>query len=451
MGIGAVSGLRQWIKARGLSLSDGDPVSSATDASGNGFHGTASGSQRPIFRTNILNGQPAFEFDGDGQWFNTGDHSSLTECEVFAVVKIDNDPPGTNEFGAQTGLWNYSTGDVTHYPYVTGDIYEGFGSNARYFVGNPTPSLSSQFRIINIWSATNDWAYNLDGINLFSTGTNTVGLDSSCNLGYSTGGNYFLDGKITEFVLFDHKLSASDRASVVAELNSVYFGIETEIYADAGAPDLTFTVPAGVTSIFVENFGAGGPGAADDFGGGGGGGGAYAAATLSVTPFDIYNLYVGAGGIGNTSGEASDFGDGTVVAVGGQDGKSGGAGGSSGSCVGDVAYSGGNGGVRSGGTGGGGGGSSAGTSGDGNNGSDSTTTTGGAGGTAPTGGYAGGAGGNDTSVDAIQGDAPGGGGGGAGTSTSSASGERGEIRITYTPAGGSIPVFRHHYVNQGMM
>src|SRR6188768_1046214 len=61
----------------------------------------------------------------------------------------------------------------------------------------------------------------------------------------------------------------------------------------------TFTVPAGVTSISVEVWGAGGAGGGatgNPGAGGGGAGGAYAKNTFTVTPGTSYIINVGNGG-----------------------------------------------------------------------------------------------------------------------------------------------------------
>jgi hypothetical protein len=47
-------------------LADGNPVSAWLDSSGNGNHGSQSGSARPIFKTNILNGKPIVRFTTAG-------------------------------------------------------------------------------------------------------------------------------------------------------------------------------------------------------------------------------------------------------------------------------------------------------------------------------------------------------------------------------------------------
>src|SRR5665647_2241495 len=58
----------------------------------------------------------------------------------------------------------------------------------------------------------------------------------------------------------------------------------------------TCTVPAGVTSIFIEAWGAGGGGDKGPAVGGGGGGGSYCAGTFAVAPLATLTVTTGAGG-----------------------------------------------------------------------------------------------------------------------------------------------------------
>ncbi len=78
-----------------------------------------------------------------------------------------------------------------------------------------------------------------------------------------------------------------------------------QVYTTQGAS--TFTVPSGVTSITVKLWGAGGGGGAGGSAaaGGAGGGGGSATGTITVTPGETLNVYVGGGGAAgtrNTSG-----------------------------------------------------------------------------------------------------------------------------------------------------
>ncbi|MFB9110503.1 T9SS sorting signal type C domain-containing protein [Flavobacterium gyeonganense] len=215
-----------------------------------------------------------------------------------------------------------------------------------------------------------------------------------------------------------------------------------------------FKIPAGVTTLNVECWGAGGAGGGvynlvSLFGGGGGGGGAYSkVSTFAVTPAASLSYKVGAGGAGvngadGQDGESTNFS--TVTANGGSGGKHGntanGAGGAR------ALASTGTGTYYSGGAGAlartilvtvlssGGGGGSAGTAANGNN--ASTNLLDANGGAAVTGGGAGASGmtlvggGNGNN-----GSSPGGGGGGAlgllNSNFRGGNGGNGQIKINYT-------------------
>ncbi len=244
----------------------------------------------------------------------------------------------------------------------------------------------------------------------------------------------------------------------------------------------TYTVPAGVTSIIISCWGAGGGSgyaiAASKYdASGGGGGGAFSQSTFTVTPGQVLNITVGAGGtagtflfgvnagtggtssVTNTTGptvsiSANGGGPGSSLAFGSTNGAfgTGGAGGTAGSgyCI---AYAGGKGaaGARSttlgvGGAGGGG----AGSGGAGGNGTAGTTggagtnSTGGTG--AGTGIYGGGNGAGaivtTTYLAGVAGNAPGGGAAGAVSNTlnsqNGAAGGAGQVIINPTIAPTSL-------------
>ena len=201
----------------------------------------------------------------------------------------------------------------------------------------------------------------------------------------------------------------------------------------------TWTCPAGVTSVQVEGYGAGGgplnPGYKDP-NAYGAGGGAYSKLNAFVsTPGNNYSISIGAAGVAGNGGDTT-FNSTSMVAKGGTGGAwSAGVGGAAASGTGDVKYSGGNGGTPDA-VYGGGGGSSAGTGSNGNNGANGSA--GGAGGSAPTGGYAGGNGAN--AAPGGNGTAPGGGGGGAGYGSDSGDGGKGRVILTYTASSSGIPL-----------
>lgn len=180
-----------------------------------------------------------------------------------------------------------------------------------------------------------------------------------------------------------------------------------QIFTSQGAG--TYIVPSGITSLTVKMWGGGGGGGggAATAAGGAGGGGGYSTATLTVTPGETLDVYVGGGGDG-----------GAYSSAGNDAGGGGGGGGYSsiyrGSTLLLLASGGGGGGgarqARAGGDGGAGGGS---TGVNGSNGYTSTNGGGGGGGTQISGGVGGTSSGNNGS----NGSYHSGGGGGGGSSS----------------------------------
>jgi hypothetical protein len=217
-------------------------------------------------------------------------------------------------------------------------------------------------------------------------------------------------------------------------------GQSTQTITENTSGNYTFIVPAGVTELKVEAWGAGGRGGSKASGGGnqpygGGGGGAYSLVTINVTPGNQINYTVGAGSNTASPGGASlaSLGGTDIVRALGGSSKSGStlngaSGGQLSGGIGDSLFSGGSGGSAAG-NAGGGGGSSAGPASDGNN------ATGSIGATAPTGGGDGGNGAPSRPNNGSPGLSPGGGGGGAsrrgGAGQIGGSGANGQIIITY--------------------
>lgn len=228
-----------------------------------------------------------------------------------------------------------------------------------------------------------------------------------------------------------------------------------QVYTSQGAA--TFVVPTGITSITVKLWGGGGGGGAggSSAAGGAGGGSGFVEGTVTVTPGETLNVYVGGGGGGGTRNTAGGGGGGggyssiyrgsTLLALaaggggggggrnssgntGGQGGPGGGASGVNGSAAGVAG--GGGGGTASAGGSGGTGGSNSGTAGaslTGGAGANGRTSQGADGG-ANNGGLAtGGSGGSVTSTTRAAGGGGGAGyfGGGGGSGSSSGSGGAG--------------------------
>lgn len=207
-----IPGLKLWLRADALALSDNDPVATWPDSSGEGNDATqATSGSRPTFKND--GAFPIVRFDGSDDFFDLPDFASgLTAGEIFIVVKIDADPPPE----AQSGLWVFgSAATATHFPFSDGTVYDGFATDTRKTTVNPTPSLSAAYRLYNISSQSGEWTSRLDGTQIFTTGTNTVGWTTTPKIGKSEGGaSYFFDGDLAEVIMYDSVLSSGNRDSV---------------------------------------------------------------------------------------------------------------------------------------------------------------------------------------------------------------------------------------------
>jgi hypothetical protein len=110
-----IAGLKLWLKADSLSLSDGDPVSTWADSSGNGNDATqGTAGLRPLYKTNIVGGKPVVRFDGTDDYLAlTG--LNLTDFTAFVVYQTSGNNvllgnAGTNFqiFGIGNGANAYS-------------------------------------------------------------------------------------------------------------------------------------------------------------------------------------------------------------------------------------------------------------------------------------------------------------------------------------------------------
>lgn len=200
-----------------------------TDSSGNfGRNATqATTGNKPTLVAGVTpSGQSALAFTGDSaNYLDLPDLSAIAALaaggEVFAVLKANADPPGPMN---RTGLWYLGTNsNNSHYVWTDGAIYDSFGSNARYAVGNPTPPLT-QFNILDISSQTNEWIARLNGTTLFSTGSNTVAWPSAPRFGTGTVlSAYNFDGQLAELRIYGGVLTPAERTAALAELTSLYF------------------------------------------------------------------------------------------------------------------------------------------------------------------------------------------------------------------------------------
>jgi hypothetical protein len=194
------------------------------DSSGNGRDATSPGpGNRPTFKTAIANGHPIARYLGDGtaNHFTLPDTSALTAGEVFIVVKLVEGVPVSL---GNCGLWAFGDTDDTLFPFNSnGKIYECFGTTVRKDAIDITGiDLSDGFHIYNVVSAAGHFEIFIDGVSVFSTGTNTVAFTASPKLGTSHSTGEWFHGDEPEFILYDHDLGNTVRANVTSYLRAKY-------------------------------------------------------------------------------------------------------------------------------------------------------------------------------------------------------------------------------------
>jgi len=208
-----------------LVSADGDPVGGWQDKSGNSKNATqSSGTNKPLFKTNQLNGKSSLRWDGVNDFLDLGNNFNFgsSQFSIFIVVKSNNtievpifikDTGG----GGQNGIWIGKTADPGgYYSYFNGSSYFQIGYTGAYLSTWVRPS------VVRNNTSTN-------GVQLYANGTATnTATDSrtltntnSLRIGqFSTGLYGKFSGDFAEILVFNTALSASNRGLIDSYLLS---------------------------------------------------------------------------------------------------------------------------------------------------------------------------------------------------------------------------------------
>lgn len=215
--------LKLWLRADlGITLVSG-AVSVWADQSGNGHNFTqTTAANRFTYEPAGFNGKASCFGDSSSvAKVMTGPDnafSSMTSGEVFIAMQKSADPSVGTGAG---GLWQFSTdGQASHVPFTDSNIYDGWGSSLRKATGNPTPSLANRV-VYSVRSAPNAWSNYIDGVQHFTTGTNTVAFPAQTAIG-GTGAVTAIDGRIAEVIIFKRVLTSAERTRVHTYFTSRY-------------------------------------------------------------------------------------------------------------------------------------------------------------------------------------------------------------------------------------
>ena len=207
-----------WYKADAITgLSDGDPIDTWPDSSGNGRDLTQTGTARPLYKTGIVNSLPVARFDGSNDELLSAAFTVSTRIDAVVVFKIATTTPITNSVLAINNsatptnpakyligrfdqnldlqLLHFPTGVSTNYAYRFYKTDVSLNTFAIAAFSQPDGTTSShQFAQINGKTTQSDAFLN----NLApATSGNAI-----INVGYSYISGRYLDGDIAEIIVF---------------------------------------------------------------------------------------------------------------------------------------------------------------------------------------------------------------------------------------------------------
>lgn len=216
----AVPGLRGWWKADAIgqvALVNDDAVDIWTDSSGNGHTATQSGSSRPTFKTNIVNGRPIVRFTTAGTSglnFSTA-ISSASPFTLFAVYKFTNPNDGVVTLGPGSD-------------YGPLGIVKGGGATGTYFWSREmyrvdTLDFSGAFHVYAMsCTATPSIDPYVDGILRGPTDITTAYASNFTGLGWRPFDGACSDADIAEIIFYNSALSSTDRTNIEKNLGTKY-------------------------------------------------------------------------------------------------------------------------------------------------------------------------------------------------------------------------------------
>jgi hypothetical protein len=217
----------------GGGLADGALVSSWPDSSGNGFTATQTGTKRPIFKTNIINGKPVVRFTTAGQSGMDLTAIGLAAASTFFMV-MKPASPSSSGIISLAGDAYHGTGTV----WSDGVMYSncGFYSTTCTLTGVDR-TLFHVYSIANVTGAI--CQYRVDGTAFPNGGAGPI-ADTYKHIGYvALATPQYSDGDIAEIIFYTGALAtllpapgvepragepraAGDRANIEAYLGAKY-------------------------------------------------------------------------------------------------------------------------------------------------------------------------------------------------------------------------------------
>ena len=212
-GVGSDANNTLWLDASTLSQSNGDPVSSWTDESGNSNSPTQlSSTSQPVMRSNQINLLPAIEFDGTNDRLEFPVSISDAENTTFIVANSVRD-----SYSSIMSLNKH------HFSFGAG-LFRSEFSDGRKII----EKLLNNYSIIssttgsNLLNGTVDLTNGNSSRSLSRTSFYSITNQAVGALFYSGQFNFHLDGLIAEIIVYNENLNSASRKIVSNYLASKY-------------------------------------------------------------------------------------------------------------------------------------------------------------------------------------------------------------------------------------
>lgn len=205
-----ISGLKLWLKADALVLSDNDAVASWTDSSGLGNHAVqATEAAKPTYKTAIQNGKPVVRFDGTDDFMACPAITAASGMTCFCVGKVTLATNFGMFFVVNAALFELRQNGVAG----TAQLFSGTGTvNGADALGWHAYSFATNgSNLSQLWT---DGASNGTRAEGQACGTPVIGARLAASLP--------MNGDIAECLLYDSLLSDSNRQLVEAYLKAKY-------------------------------------------------------------------------------------------------------------------------------------------------------------------------------------------------------------------------------------
>lgn len=226
----SISGLFAWYAARlETGFNDGDAVATWTDRSGNGRNATqATGTKRPLYKTNIINGKPALLFDNSDDCLQTAaiDLTGTNGVTVYAVVSgitagaVAMIAETSATAATNSGAWNlFRQADNTIAASARGGSSSNFTTTATVTTGATVITA-----VYDLSLTTNEVTVWLNGTSAGARGSNnnqTVNFGNfALNIGSrNNGASLPLNGYVAELLIYNTAHNSTQRGLIETYLS----------------------------------------------------------------------------------------------------------------------------------------------------------------------------------------------------------------------------------------